>query len=329
MRRLILPTLCLAAFAPTAWAESLSDAIRRIEAKLQELEFAAAATSGLPGPQGFPGPRGLTGEQGPRGLRGPAGPQGERGSQGPAGPQGQRGLQGPKGQAGRIQNLPSLKAGNFYTDGGFSFLIDGQTRAKIGPNGADAADVSFLNDSGETVVFVGEWSNNPTGGIYVADREGNRKVVVSAFGNSGSVRVNGEYVHDYAELLELATREGIRAGSVVAYDAQAGGLVPASSAHARLVIGVISGAGGFRPGMVIGSRADGTTDFPVSMTGVIKVRVSSEAGAIEPGDLLTPSSVPGVGMRASDPAPGTVFGKALEPWSGDGVGLVLMLVLNR
>ena len=96
----------------------------------------------------------------------------------------------------------------------------------------------------------------------------------------------------------------------MAYDAAAGGLVPASSAHAKLVIGVISGAGGLRPGMMIGSRADGTSDFPVSMSGVVKVRVSGEAGAVEPGDLLTPSSTPGVGMRAADPAPGTVFGKA-------------------
>ena len=70
-------------------------------------------------------------------------------------------------------------------------------------------------------------------------------------------------------------------------------------------------------------------DSPVSMSGVIKVRVSGEAGAIEPGDLLTPSSVPGVGMRAADPVPGTVFGKTLEPWSGAGEGLVLMLVMNR
>ena len=83
--------------------------------------------------------------------------------------------------------------------------------------------------------------------------------------------------------------------------------------------------------MVIGSREDESRDFPVSMSGVIYVRVSEESGAIEPGDLLVPSGIAGVGMRATDPgaAAGRVFGKALEPWSGPGEGHVLMLVMHR
>ena len=102
-------------------------------------------------------------------------------------------------------------------------------------------------------------------------------------------------------------------------------------ANARPVIGVISGAGGFSPGMAIGSRADESRDLPVSMSGVVYVRVSAEAGAVEPGDLLVPSSIAGVGMRAENSATayGTVFGKALESWSGVGEGLGLMLVMNR
>ena len=118
---------------------------------------------------------------------------------------------------------------------------------------------------------------------------------------------------------------------MVAYDSDAGALVPASSSNAGRVIGVISGAGGFSPGMVIGSRADESNDLPVSMAGVVHVRVSAEAGAVEPGDLLVPSSAAGVGMRTGDPggAFGTIFGKALEPWPGTGEGLVKMLVMNR
>ena len=130
---------------------------------------------------------------------------------------------------------------------------------------------------------------------------------------------------------ELGTRHGVEAGAVVAYDSNAGGLVPASTVNAKQVVGVVSGAGGVSPGMVIGSRKDGSRDFPVSMSGVIYVGVSGEAGPIEPGDLLVPSSVAGVGMRARDhlSAAGMVFGKALEPWSKAGEGLVLMLVMNR
>ena len=319
MHCLIVLIVCLAILAPHASAESIPDAIRRIDAKHQELERANAVTNGLPGPRGLegaPGPRGL------RGLQGPAGPQG---------PRGYRGSQGLRGEAAKLQGVDELDVRTLDINDGELHLHDTATKLRLRLSIKDnPAYMKIYNDSERLVAFVGEWSNTPTGGAYFADKDGNRRVELGVRSSGdGYVRVNGSAVHDSAELFELATREGVGLGSVVAYDAQAGGLIPASAAQARLVIGVISGAGGFRPGIVIGSRADGTTDFPVSMSGVIKVRVSGEAGAIEPGDLLTPSSVPGVGMRAVDPVPGTVFGKALEPWSGAGEGLVLMLVMNR
>ena len=193
------------------------------------------------------------------------------------------------------------------------------------------------NSSGETGVLARVEEGSDSGYLGLADRDGNPRVILKlengkgAVGVDGRIVVNGRVVRDYAEILDLATREGIRAGSVVAWDPDASGLVPASVSNARRVVGVISGAGKFRPGMVIGSRTDGSKDFPVAVSGVIYARVSGEAGPVEPGDLLVPSSAAGVGMRAADPraTAGTVFGKALEPWSGAGEGLVLMLVMNR
>lgn len=116
--------------------------------------------------------------------------------------------------------------------------------------------------------------------------------------------VNGKKIHEYTEILALADREGNVAGSVIAWDLRAGRLVAAMSSNRGLVIGVISGAGGQRPGMVIGSREDGTRDFPVSMSGIVHVGVNNKGGAARPGDLLSPSDVPGVGKCADDPAPG-------------------------
>ena len=273
-----------------AGAESIPEAVRRIDAKLQELERAGVGKPGPPGPQGL------------RGARGPVGSQGKR---------------GPKGDDATLEKLDDLKLRN-----------DGKMRLHLSPHpGAE-----FYNPSGHLVAWMGRWSNTPSGGAVFADKDGKMQVElgVNADGK-GYVIVNGTRVHDYAEILELGTREGISPGSVVAYDAKAGGLVPASAANGRQVVGVISGAGGLSPGMVIGSRADESRDLPVSMSGVIHVRVSAEAGAVEPGDLLVPSGVPGVGMRAADlgAGGGKVFGKALESWSGSGEGLVLMLVMNR
>ena len=313
-------------------AESIPEAVRRIDAKLQELERAGVGKPGPPGPQG---------------ARGPAGSQ------------------GPKGDAATLDKLDELAltkdgkrllqlgvhdAGLGYVE---SFNRHGKRVAFMGGSSSDQhgltaiynkegrrtlslhgypPQANFYNPSGSSVVFIGMFSNSPTGGAYFRDKDGKDRVSLGVHVNGkGFVFVNGTGVHDYAEILELGTREGISPGSVVAYDAKAGGLVPASAANARQVVGVISGAGGLSPGMVIGSRADESRDLPVSMSGVIHVRVSAEAGAVQPGDLLMPSSVPGVGMRAADlgTAGGRVFGKALEPWSGSGEGLVLMLVMNR
>ena len=187
------------------------------------------------------------------------------------------------------------------------------------------------NRRGRDVVSAFAESGSDSGYLQIADLDGRDRVILKVKGDDGFVGVNGYAIHDYAEILDLATREGIRAGSVVAWDPDASGFVPASVSNARRVVGVISGAGKFRPGMVIGSRTDGSKDFPVAVSGVIYARVSGEAGSVEPGDLLVPSSAAGVGMRAADPraTAGTVFGKALEPWSGTGEGLVLMLVMNR
>ena len=46
------------------------------------------------------------------------------------------------------------------------------------------------------------------------------------------------------------------------------------------------------------------------------------------GDLLTTSPTPGHAMRADDPRPGTIVGKALEPLES-GTGMVRVLVMLR
>lgn len=285
---------------------SLSDEIDEIDRNLKEVRRIGAGTKG---------PRGEKGPQGDRGLRGAQGPQGEKGPQGEQGPPGKRGRPGEQGSRG-----PRGSAGSIAGKG---VILNTTTEGR--------GQMALKNRRGTNVVLALAEPESDSGYLGIADRYGDHQVFLKVQNGRGVVIVNDEKVHDYAEILDLATREGIRAGSVVAWDPDASGLVPASVSNARRVVGVISGAGKFRPGMVIGSRTDGSKDFPVAVSGVIYARVSGEAGPVEPGDLLVPSSAAGVGMRAADPraTAGTVFGKALEPWSGTGEGLVLMLVMNR
>ncbi|MCS7283697.1 MAG: hypothetical protein RMK65_06850 [Anaerolineae bacterium] len=49
------------------------------------------------------------------------------------------------------------------------------------------------------------------------------------------------------------------------------------------------------------------------------IKVDASYGAIQPGDLLVASPNPGYAMKATNPQPGTIIGKALAPWvSGTG-----------
>ena len=92
--------------------------------------------------------------------------------------------------------------------------------------------------------------------------------------------------------------------------------------------GVVSGAASVEPGMIMsqsGTLADG--EFPVALTGRVYCWADASEGAIQPGDMLTTSVIPGYAMKASDPerSHGAVIGKAMTSLE-DGRGLVLVLV---
>jgi hypothetical protein len=118
-------------------------------------------------------------------------------------------------------------------------------------------------------------------------------------------------------------------GMVVSIDPrEPGKLVVSDSAYDRKVAGIISGAGGVKPGMIMGqegTQAHGSS--PVALSGRVYCWADASKGGIEPGDLLTSSDVPGHAMKVSDygQAQGAVIGKAMTGLEA-GRGLVLVLV---
>jgi hypothetical protein len=62
----------------------------------------------------------------------------------------------------------------------------------------------------------------------------------------------------------------------------------------------------------------------IALAGRVPVKVSTENGSIKPGDPLTSSSTPGVAMKATSSGP--TIGKALEAFSGPGVGKIVAFV---
>ena len=131
---------------------------------------------------------------------------------------------------------------------------------------------------------------------------------------------------DCAEEFDLDQSAGaIEPGTVVSFDDE-GSLRPSVVAYDKRVAGVISGAGEYRPGLILDKR-EGGNRAPLALIGKVMVKADASYGAIEVGDLLTTSPTPGHAMRATDSAQafGQVIGKALEPLP-EGRALVRLLV---
>jgi hypothetical protein len=107
-----------------------------------------------------------------------------------------------------------------------------------------------------------------------------------------------------------------------------GKLIVSTKAYDRTVAGIISGAGGIKPGMLMG-QSDSASDgwYPVALVGRVYVWADASYGSIEPGDLLTTSDTPGHAMKVTDyeRAKGAIIGKAMSSLE-EGRGLILVLV---
>jgi len=153
--------------------------------------------------------------------------------------------------------------------------------------------------------------------------------------NDGKVTTPVLQITGGSDLSEQFEVHGIEAdllpspGMVVSIDPESpGDLIVSNNAYDRRVAGIISGAGGLKPGMLMcqkGSEADGTN--PVALTGRVYCWADASNSPIEPGDMLTTSDTPGHAMKVTDytRAQGAVIGKAMSSLD-EGHGLVLVLV---
>jgi hypothetical protein len=145
----------------------------------------------------------------------------------------------------------------------------------------------------------------------------------------GDVQVNGDIFlpgADCAEQFDILDTNQIEPGAVLVID-DGGVLRPSSKAYDTKVAGVASGAGAYRPGIVLDRRERSAKRLPVSLVGKVFCKVDAQYSSIEVGDLLTSSPTPGHAMKATEPhrAFGAVIGKALAQWR-DGIGLIPILV---
>jgi hypothetical protein len=122
--------------------------------------------------------------------------------------------------------------------------------------------------------------------------------------------------------------EDLEPGSVVVIDAEHPGKLKLSTeAYDTRVAGIISGAGGVKPGLRLHQEGVMEGDEHVALSGRVYVKANTDHGPIRPGDLLTTSEKPGHASKVMDhtKSQGAILGKAMSSLD-EGTGLVLVLV---
>jgi hypothetical protein len=171
-------------------------------------------------------------------------------------------------------------------------------------------------ESGNTAIH-GEHKGGGHAGFFIGDVSITQNLTVR-----GDILLEGA---DVAEQFQLQESNDIEAGCVVVI-ADEHTVALTDRPYDRRVAGVVSGAGNYRPGIVL-DRQEGANRSPLALSGKVWCKVDADQSPIEVGQMLTTSLRPGFAMGVTDPAQafGAVIGKALARM-GSGRGLIPILV---
>jgi hypothetical protein len=192
---------------------------------------------------------------------------------------------------GSFAATSSAKFLDFQVGGTSKFMVTAGGTTTIG-------DGTTLNMAGLQIGYGGLCVDND--GSCAASVLGRIASVSSFTGNS-----------DLAEM--YFSSDALETGEIVA---MSGGLSieRADASNKDRVIGVVS----TKPGLLLGSDDEslvsGESSYPIGLKGRVPVKLSTENGPITKGDRITLSSIPGVGMKATESD--VVVGIALEDYDG-------------
>jgi hypothetical protein len=193
---------------------------------------------------------------------------------------------------------------------------------QMNPNSDSAA--LYAKHTGKRTAAFFEGDVRSTGkGFFDSDVRTAGNIVASGSVTCLDVNLTGA---DCAEEFEAPHAGETEPGAVMSL-AQDGLLTLSNVAYDKKVAGVVSGAGDYKPGIVLDRRQGSGKRVPIALVGKVYCKVDAQYGAVEIGDLLTTSPTPGHAMKADDPlkAFGAVIGKALRSLD-EGQGLIPILV---
>jgi len=202
------------------------------------------------------------------------------------------------------------------------------TSGRVGIGTAAPAATLEVHGSDSNLLALYDPVVSTTDPMFKVDKTGNVYADGTYYCFDGAVHFGSA---DVAE--RINTSEWVEPGNVVEIDPEHPGFFcKANSPYSTRVAGIISTS----PGVVLGNNFDAHADKwednrPVlAIAGRVPLKVTTENGTIQIGDLLVSSSVPGVAMKGTDRdvCIGATIGKAMEPLA-TGTGVIMAQVMLR
>lgn len=209
-------------------------------------------------------------------------------------------------------------------------IVHKKDRIKLEPT-ADCGRLRIYDKAGNAMAYLGDsngFAELALGGAAgkfpgrIALRKGNYEDQIVLDATTGDILLTNA---DCAEEFDVA--DDVEPGTVLVLDDHPGRLRTSENAYDSKVAGVVSGAGSYRPGIVLDRQGLREGRHPVALVGKVFCKVDATRAPVRPGSLLTTSESPGHAMVAVDRslAFGAVLGKALQGLE-HGFGLVPILV---
>ena len=207
----------------------------------------------------------------------------------------------------------------YHEGGGTGFKINAHA------GGGSWADIYFQTNANtrmfiESAGNVGIGTTSPTSRLDVQGNVTIRDI------STGDIAIQLGKGLDYAEGFDVSDDFEIEPGTILCIDTKNPGQLKISeNPYDKTVAGIVAGANGLGSGVRLGTNK---FDCDVALAGRVYCNTIATTEDIEPGDLLTSSSIPGFAMKVTDfeKAQGAIIGKAMENLKKGERGQILVLV---